>query len=89
MKRVLITGMSGTGKSAAVAELVARGYNAVDLDSDEWSEWVPVDGNPTGANPGHDWMWREDSVLWTACWRCCDNAFRIGRMTTPASVMTW
>jgi dephospho-CoA kinase len=30
MKRVLITGMSGTGKSAVVEELAARGYRALD-----------------------------------------------------------
>lgn len=28
MKRILITGMSGTGKSAAIRELTARGYLA-------------------------------------------------------------
>ena len=32
VKRVLITGMSGTGKSSVVAELSARGYKAVDAD---------------------------------------------------------
>lgn len=62
MKRILITGMSGTGKSTLVTELAARGHRAVDLDGDEWSAWVPVDGNPTGAKPGHDWMWKEESV---------------------------
>jgi shikimate kinase len=43
MKRVLITGMSGTGKSAVVRERAARGYPAVDLDTPEWSEWVDAD----------------------------------------------
>ena len=33
MKRVLITGMSGTGKSAVIQELASRGYPAHDLDS--------------------------------------------------------
>jgi dephospho-CoA kinase len=42
MKRVLITGMSGTGKSTVILELAARGYKAVDLDSDEFSEWTPI-----------------------------------------------
>jgi dephospho-CoA kinase len=32
VKRVLITGMSGTGKSTVIAELAARGYNAADTD---------------------------------------------------------
>lgn len=62
MMRILITGMSGTGKSTVVAELAARGARAIDLDGDAWSEWVPVDGNPTGAKPGHDWVWKEAAV---------------------------
>jgi predicted ATPase len=32
MKRVLLTGMSGTGKSTVIKELAARGYKAVDTD---------------------------------------------------------
>jgi predicted ATPase len=43
VKRVLLTGMSGTGKSTLIGELAARGYKAVDLDADEWSEWVDVE----------------------------------------------
>ncbi len=39
MKRVLLTGMSGTGKSTPIHELAARGYKAIDTASDEWSEW--------------------------------------------------
>ena len=33
--RVLITGMTGVGKSAVVAELVCRGWDAIDID-DGW-----------------------------------------------------
>jgi dephospho-CoA kinase len=68
MKRVLLTGMSGTGKSTLTAELAARGYKAVDLDTDAWSEWVAVEfsGDPTSPDspvePGRDWVWREDRV---------------------------
>ncbi len=51
MKRVLVMGMSGTGKSSVVAELVARGYKAVDTD-DGWCEVLP-DGRQ---------RWREDAV---------------------------
>ena len=40
MKRILLTGMSGTGKSAIISELAARGYKAIDADCDEYSEWV-------------------------------------------------
>ena len=68
MKRVLLTGMSGTGKSTLTEELAARGYKAVDLDSDEWSEWVAVEfsGDATSpespVEPGRDWIWRENRV---------------------------
>ena len=64
MKRVLITGMSGTGKSMLIRELAARGYKAVDTDSDEWSEWVTATGDfePTGSPAEPDWVWREDRI---------------------------
>jgi dephospho-CoA kinase len=62
VKRVLLTGMSGTGKSTVIEELAARGYRAADADADGWSEWVAAEGNPTGANEGWDWRWREDRV---------------------------
>ena len=51
MKRVLLTGMSGTGKSTVIRELAARGYKAVNGD-DGWSE----------EGPDGDWVWREDRV---------------------------
>lgn len=38
MARVLITGMSGTGKSTVLAELAARGYRTVDTDYDGWTD---------------------------------------------------
>lgn len=66
MKRILLTGMSGTGKSAVISELAARGYKAVDADCDAYSEWVEVTGD-TGAlgapvEVGRDWVWREDRM---------------------------
>lgn len=63
MKRVLITGMSGAGKSTVIQELASRGYPAYDLDTPEWSEWI--DAAPSdGLTPvqGKDWVWREDRV---------------------------
>jgi dephospho-CoA kinase len=54
--KVLVTGMSGTGKSAALDVLRSRGHHAVDTDTDEWSILVTQpDGTP-------DWIWREDAI---------------------------
>ena len=60
--KTLITGMSGTGKSAIIAELVGTGHLALDLDENGFSRWMPCDGNPTGANSGHDWVWNEERL---------------------------
>ena len=63
MKRILITGMSATGKSSAVLELIARGYDAIDLDTPEWSEWVDAEpGDTLVPGDGKDWMWQEERV---------------------------
>ena len=51
MKRVLLTGMSGTGKSSVIRALRARGFRAVDTD-DGWCEPLP-DGRQ---------RWREDAI---------------------------
>jgi len=51
VKRVLLTGMSGTGKSSVIEVLAARGYKAVDTD-DGWCEPLP-DGRQ---------RWREDAI---------------------------
>ena len=63
MKRVLITGMSGAGKSSVIRELIRRGHDARDLDTPEWSEWVDA-GASDDLTPiaGKDWVWREDRV---------------------------
>ena len=61
--KVLITGMSGTGKTAVIQELKARGFAATDLDTPDWSHWV--DAAPTdGLAPaeGQDWVWQEKRV---------------------------
>jgi dephospho-CoA kinase len=52
--RVLVTGMSGTGKSSALVELEKRGFRVVDTDSPEWSVWVPGEDA--------EWLWREDRM---------------------------
>jgi shikimate kinase len=56
MPKVLVTGMSGTGKSAALQVLGERGHQVADTDTDQWSHWVTTpDGSP-------DWIWREDAI---------------------------
>ena len=46
-----MTGMSGTGKSTALAELARRGFPVVDTDEPGWKEWR--DG---------EWIWREERM---------------------------
>jgi dephospho-CoA kinase len=54
---VLVTGMSGTGKSSALAELARRGYRVVDTDYGGWTEDVAsADGR------GSERLWREDRI---------------------------
>jgi broad-specificity NMP kinase len=48
---VLVTGMSGTGKSTALAELARRGHRVVDTDYGGWTEGT-----------GRDRVWREDRM---------------------------
>ena len=51
MKRVLITGMSGAGKSSLLHELAARGYRTVDTDYGDYFQII--DGER---------LWREDRI---------------------------
>ena len=53
MRRILVTGMSGTGKSSALAELARLGYRVVDTDQPGWSEWSESEGG---------YVWREDRI---------------------------
>lgn len=63
MKRILLTGMSGTGKSAVIEELAKLGYKAIDLDSTEFSHWIVVDpSDELTPEEGKDWVWQEDRV---------------------------
>jgi dephospho-CoA kinase len=48
-----VTGMSGVGKSTALAELARRGFQVVETDVAPWSEWSEADGG---------YVWREDLI---------------------------
>jgi adenylate kinase family enzyme len=50
VRRVLVTGMSGTGKSTVLAELAKRGHRVVDTDYGGWCE------------DGLERLWREDRM---------------------------
>jgi predicted ATPase len=50
MTNVLVTGMSGTGKSSALAELGRRGYRVVNTDDPGWTEGVDSAGEVGGGN---------------------------------------
>jgi dephospho-CoA kinase len=45
--------MSGTGKSAALAELRRHGFETVDTDVGGWTEWSDTEGG---------YVWREDRI---------------------------
>lgn len=70
MKRVLLTGMSGVGKSTVVGELEARGYKAIDTDNGGWSHWVDAETGRAAPAPEEgeeawealDWVWREERM---------------------------
>lgn len=57
MAVILVTGMSGTGKSTALGRLEQRGHRVVDTDFGEWIEEVP---RPDGT--GTERQWREDRI---------------------------
>jgi len=52
VRRVLVTGMSGVGKSTALAALAQRGFDAVDTDEPGWTDWSDEDGH----------LWREERM---------------------------
>ena len=48
-----MTGMSGTGKSTALAALARRGFQVVDTDEPGWTQWSEDEGG---------YVWREDRI---------------------------
>lgn len=61
MLRVLLTGVSGVGKSTVVARLADLGHRAVDTDYDGWCAPEP-DAVPPKPTAEPDWVWREDRM---------------------------
>jgi shikimate kinase len=53
MRRVLLTGMSGTGKSSALVELGKLGFEVVDTDEPGWTRWSEREDG---------YVWREDRI---------------------------
>jgi len=55
MKRIFVTGMSGTGKTSVFDELRSRGFTAIDTDYDNWCEQSILSGES-------EWLLREDRM---------------------------
>jgi len=53
MRRILVTGMSGTGKSSSLERLRLLGFRAVDTDEGDWTEWSEAAGG---------YVWREERI---------------------------
>lgn len=66
MKTLLITGISGVGKSTIIHNLKIRGYRAIDLDSPEWSVWsgdiLTSESLGSSVRENEDWIWNEVKV---------------------------
>jgi hypothetical protein len=71
MRRVLVTGMSGTGKSSALAEVQARDFRVVDTDEPGWKE-----------RRGDELVWREHRISELLARRRPD-ALRLGLRLEP------
>lgn len=54
VRRVLVTGMSGTGKSTALEALGRLGCEVVDTDLPGWSEWSDEEAG---------YVWPEDRIV--------------------------
>ena len=61
MSRILVTGMSGTGKSSALAELGQRGYRVVDTDHPGWREYREYVDSSDEVRRG-EWLWVEERI---------------------------
>lgn len=59
MAHVLVTGMSGVGKSTALGGLASRGVDVVETDDGDWCVLAQVPGAPRGTV---DRVWRTDRM---------------------------
>jgi dephospho-CoA kinase len=84
MTCILITGISGVGKSTVIEELAVRGYAAVDLDSNAFSTWIDVEDDSatpgTPVEPHRDWVWHEERV------QALLSAYRTGQLFVSGCV---
>jgi len=77
MARVLVTGMSGTGKSSALIELGLLGYRVVDTDDPGWTDWIAVPGERGDG----EYVWAEDRMTELLG----ESLFTIGNCATARS----
>ena len=61
MARILLTGISGTGKSSALAELGRRGFRVVDTDDPGWREYRPYP-QPIDELHRGEYLWAEERM---------------------------
>ena len=61
ISRILVTGMSGTGKSSALVELGRRGYRVVDTDDPGWREYREYSESAGEVHRG-EWLWVEEKI---------------------------
>jgi broad-specificity NMP kinase len=61
MLNVLVTGMPGTGKSSALAQLARRGYRVVDTDDSGWCEYRPY-AQPLDSLHRGEWHWVQEPM---------------------------
>jgi broad-specificity NMP kinase len=53
VRRILVTGMSGTGKSSALDRLRRLGFRTVDTDEGDWTDWSEAESG---------YVWREERI---------------------------
>ncbi len=61
MSKILVTGISGTGKSSALTELGRRGYRVVDTDDSGWREYREY-VEPSDELHRGEWLWVEEKI---------------------------